>query len=101
MGMPVEAVVALVAVACVGFALLAFPGNRVAATAAQMFRGHVVERRHEKVVTGRSVGYDFWLVVRTDDDETISVGVTPEVFRGFAVGDRVVKEPGQRWPTHV
>ncbi|XVS62112.1 DUF7489 domain-containing protein [Actinosynnema sp. CA-299493] len=101
MGMPVEVVVALVVAACVGFTVLALAGNRVTVTRARMFSGQVVERRHEKVVTGRSVHFDFWVIVLTDDDETISVGVTPEVFRGLAVGDRVAKEPGQHWPTRV
>ncbi|MGM1060696.1 DUF7489 domain-containing protein [Saccharothrix sp. Mg75] len=71
MGVPVEAVVALLVLVCLGFAVLTAVRDRVD------------------------------LVVRTDDDETISRPVSPELLRGFAVGDRVVKHPGQRWPTHV
>jgi hypothetical protein len=72
--------------------------NRVAAERAQDFVGTVVDRQHNQVTLTTGVRHDFWLMVRKDDDQVIAWPVNGSVYQNFAVGDRVVKRAGDRWP---
>ncbi|RKE17304.1 hypothetical protein [Streptomyces sp. TLI_171] len=71
-----------------------------AATAiGQTFEGEVVRRYSEQVTLTTGMRTDHRLDVRTDDGEVISLTLPGRVCSRFAVGDRIVKRAGERWPS--
>jgi hypothetical protein len=72
--------------------------NGVTAATARQFSGEVVDRAHREVTLTTGMRHDYLLTVRTDDGEQITCDVDAAIFARFAVGDRIVKHAGRRWP---
>lgn len=96
--MPVEMAVAVVATGVAALVLVTLRRRVVEGEMSAEFSGRVVDRRVEEVTLTTGIRQDRWLVVRTDTDELREVLVSPEVYDRFAVGDRIVKHAGVRWP---
>ncbi|MFF3068147.1 DUF2500 family protein [Kitasatospora sp. NPDC057904] len=63
------------------------------------FRGEVIRRRSDRHTLTTGMRTDYWLDVRTDEGEEISVAVSGRIYGRFKAGDRIVKRAGERWPT--
>ncbi|OEJ41230.1 hypothetical protein AR457_10045 [Streptomyces agglomeratus] len=61
--------------------------------------GEVIARFKRDVTLTTGMRHDSLLTVRADSSQEFTVQVSPEVYDLFAVGDRIVKLPGARWPT--
>ena len=67
------------------------------AKVAREFTGVVTDRRHEHTLT-TGMRHDYILTIRADDGEVFKFSVNSSVFGSLAVGDRIVKCAGARWP---
>ena len=96
--MDVEPVVGIAVSVVLGLVLLSVRRRVVAGEVATAFTGEVVDRRvvHASSTTG--LHEQHWLVVRTDTGDVVDVPVRARVFDRFAVGDRITKRSGERWP---
>lgn len=79
-------------------ALAVAKSNQVSHEGAREFSGEVTGREHREVTLTTGMRHDYVLTVRKDDGETLSLYVSSSVFGSFAVGDRIVKQSGVRWP---
>lgn len=96
--MPVDLVIGLVAFTVVTAVFVSVRMRIVAAEVAAAFAGVVTDRRVEEVALTTGLRQDRWLVIRTEGGDVLRVPVSPEVYDRFAVGDRIVKRTGERWP---
>ncbi|MGW7051149.1 DUF7489 domain-containing protein [Streptomyces sp. NPDC054887] len=65
----------------------------------RQYAGEVIARFTRDVTLTTGMRHDNLLTVRADSGQEFTVQVSPEVYDVFAVGDRIVKLPGSRWPT--
>jgi hypothetical protein len=65
----------------------------------QQFAGQVIGKEHREVTLTTGMRHDFVLVVRRDDAAIAEVLAKASVYNAFSIGDRIVKQAGDRWPT--
>ncbi|MFB7946253.1 hypothetical protein ACFC6L_15185 [Kitasatospora phosalacinea] len=65
----------------------------------ETFEGEVVRRYSKQHTLTTGMRTDYWLDVRTDDGEVLSVTLPGQVCARYEVGDRIVKRAGERWPS--
>lgn len=89
----------LVAGVAVFLLLTASASGRVSQAMAKAFEGEVIRRRSEQVTLTTGMRTDYWLDVRTDDGEVMSITLPWRIWGRFETGDRIVKRVGERWPS--
>ncbi|MFF3401477.1 hypothetical protein ACFYW6_23570 [Streptomyces sp. NPDC002659] len=62
------------------------------------FAGEVIALSVQPVTLTTGMRTDYLLTIRADDGRQFTLQVKDDVYALFAVGDRIVKQPGTRWP---
>ncbi|MER8094781.1 DUF7489 domain-containing protein [Streptomyces goshikiensis] len=89
----------LVAGTVVFLLLMASASDQVSQAMAEAFEGEVIRRRSKQVTLTTGMRTDYWLDVRTDDGEVMSITLPWRIWGRFEAGDRIVKRAGERWPS--
>ncbi|MER5461461.1 hypothetical protein ABT010_12410 [Streptomyces sp. NPDC002668] len=72
--------------------------GQVSRKAESAYAGEVVGLSTRDVTLTSGMRHEHLLTIRADDGQEITMEVVSWVYSSFAVGDRIVKQAGARWP---